>query len=292
MLPPGAAVRAVVRHVRAALHGRDLALWAAGLTFYGVIAVVPVLLLALWGAATLFGDGLVLDGARLLGNSLPAAHDAEPALSALADTAVSATWPLLLAMLLPASLYGEGLRRGLVAVTGAPVRGSTGWAGRLRFLPVLVVAPLLVAFPLAFAPVVAPLYDAGGWSAVLGIVLSFHLDLLPMWVVIALVLARTGPEVLPPRAAVLAGFVLGAVLTGFLHGFVLFLAIPVDWSFPFGGLPFVGEVAALGLWLFGLHVVLLAGYRIAVSAHTVHTTHAGGGTPHDPVRPAPRPVAG
>ena len=286
----------MARHVRDALRGRDLVLWAAGLTFYGMVALVPVLLLALRGAATLFGDGLVEDGARLLGGSLPDAHDARPALSALAGAAVSATWPMLLAMLLPASLYGEGLRRGLVAVTGEPVPGSTGWAGRLRFVPVLVASPLLVGLPLAFAPVVAPLYASGGWSAVLGVVISFHVDLLPMWVVVAYVLGVTGPSVLPPRAAVIAGFVLGAVLTGFLHGFVLFLAIPVDWGLPFGGLPFVGAAVALGLWLFGLHVVLLAGYRIAVSAHTLHTGHTdppSGGTPHGPlVRPASGAVAG
>lgn len=285
---------AVVRHVRGALRGRDLVLWAAGLTFYGIVAVVPVLLLALWGAATLFGDSLVVGGARLLGGSLPAAHDAQPALSALAHAAVTATWPVLLAMLLPASLYGEGLRRGLIAVTGGPVAGSTGWAGRLRFVPVLVAAPLLVALPLAFAPVVAPLYGAGGWSNVLGVVISFHVDLVSMWVVVAIVLGATGPAVLPPRAAVLAGFALGAVLTGFLHGFVLFLAIPVDWDLPFGGLPGVGAVVALGLWLFGLHLVLLAGYRVAVSA--VHIDNSSGGTPHgsqdSPVRPRSGAVAG
>ena len=278
-------------HVGAALRGRDLALWAAGLTFYGMVAVVPVLLLALRGAAALFGDGLVVDAAGLLARSLPDAHDARPALSSLAGAAVSATWPMLLAMLLPASLYGEGLRRGLLAVTGEAVRGRAGWAGRLRFVPVLVAAPFLVALPLAFTPVVAPLYEAGGWSAVLGIVLSFHLDLVPMWAVVTLVLVSTGPSVLPLRAALAAGFALGAVLTGFLHGFVLFLAIPVDWDLPFGGLPVVGTAVALGLWLFGLHVVLLAGYRIAVSAHTVHTATRRG-TPDGSQDPVVRPPSG
>jgi membrane protein len=293
MLRPGlrGALHAVAAHVRAALRGRDLVLWAAGLTFYGMIALVPVLLLALTGAATLFGDDLVVDGARLLGRSLPDAHDSRPALSALAGAAVSTTWPLFLAMLLPASLYGEGLRRGLVAVTDQPVQGSTGWAGRLRFVPVLVAAPLLVALPLAFAPVVVPLYEAGGWSAVLGVVLSFHLDLVPMWVALGLVFAGTGPSVLTPRAVVLAAFALAAVLTGFLHGFVLFLAIPLDWSLPFGALPFVGDLVALGLWLFGLHVVLLAGYRIAVSANTVHTT-VRRGTAHVSQDPHVRPPSG
>ncbi len=41
----------------------------------------------------------------------------------------------------------------------------------------------------------------------------------------------------------MAGFGTGAFLSGFLQGFVLFLAIPVEWSLPFGGLPIFGAVA-------------------------------------------------
>jgi membrane protein len=276
-------VRAVLGDVRHALRGRDLVLWAAGLTFFGVLAVVPLLLLALRGAAGLFGSGLVVDGARLLGESLPDAHDTSPALTGLADAAVRASWPVLAAALLPASLYGEGLRRGFIAVAGERPTGTTGWVGRLRFVPVLVVAPLLVALPLAFVPVVAPLYGAGGWSTVFGVVLSFHLDLVPVCVAVGLVLVGAGPLPLPARVVALTAFVLGAVLTGFLHGFVVFLAIPVDWSLPFGGLPVVGDVAVLALWLFGLHLVLLFGYRVALSAQRGHR--------HDAVRPAPGALA-
>lgn len=263
----------VIRHVRTSLRGHDLTLWTAGLTFYSVVAVVPVLLIALRGATTLFGEGIVRDGTLLFARSMSDAHDTEPALSALTNAALSANWPLLLAMLLPASLYGEGLRRGLVAVAGAEVRGTTGWAGRLRFVPVLVASPLLISFPLAFAPQVAPLYEAGGWSAVLGVVLSFHLVLLPLWIAIGLVLAGTGPSALPLRIIAPAAFCLAAVLAGFLHGFLLFLAIPLDWSIPFGGLPFVGDAVALALWLFGLHFILLAGYRIAISVHATTSEH-------------------
>ncbi|PPK66121.1 uncharacterized BrkB/YihY/UPF0761 family membrane protein [Actinokineospora auranticolor] len=287
---PLALVRATAVDVRGALRGRDLVLWAAGLTFFGVLAVVPLLMSALWGAAAAFGPALVVDGARLLGESLPAAHDARPALTALADVAVRASWPVLVAAVLPASLYGEGLRRGLIAVTGGPVSGSTGWVGRLRFLPVLLAAPVLVALPLVFAPVVAPLYAAGGWSTVLGVVLSFHLDLVPVCAVVGLVLAGIGPTALSVRAVAVTAFWLGAVLTGFLHGYVLFLAIPVDWSLPFGGLPVVGAVVASALWLFLLHLVLLFGYRVALSARSA-SVHVRRGTPDDAVRPDPRPLA-
>jgi membrane protein len=286
-----AALTEVVGHVRGALRGRDLVLWAAGLTFFGVLALVPMCLLALRGAALLFGEDLVLAGARRVAESLPAAHATAPALTGLAGAAVDASWLVLVTAVLPASLYGEGLRRGLKAVLGSPVSGLTGWQGRLGFLPVLVAAPLLMALPLAFAPVVAPLYRDGGWSTVLGVVLSFHVDLVPVCVAVWLVFAVTGPSVLPPRVAPLAAFAVGAVLTGFLHGFVLFLAIPIDWSVPFGGLPTVGAVVALALWLFGLHLVLMLGYRVAVSAHTVHAARERG-TSDVAVRPSPGQLAG
>ncbi|MBP2334957.1 membrane protein [Saccharothrix coeruleofusca] len=262
-------VRAVLRHALAALRGRDLALWAAGITFFAALAVVPVLLLALRGAAVLFGPDLVTDGVRLLSGALPDAQAPGPALRALTDAALGASWPVLLSTLLPASLYGEGLRRGLLQIAGEPSGAKTGWLGRIGFLPVLLAAPLLVAAPLALAPSVAPDYRAGGWSAVWGVVVSFHVDWVALSVATCLVFLATGPSLLPRALAVVGGFCAGAVLTGFLHGFLLFLAIPVDWAFPFAGLEVVGAVAALGLWLYLLHIVLLLAYRVLLSAHEV-----------------------
>ena len=62
----------------------------------------------------------------------------------------------------------------------------------------------------------------------------------------------------------MGAFGTGAILAGFMQGFVLFLAIPVEWSAPFGGLPIVGSVSALALWLFVVHIVVLCGFRVTV----------------------------
>jgi membrane protein len=266
-------VRGVLTHCAEALRGRDLTLWAAGLTFFSVLAVVPMLLLLLRGAALLVGDATVLDHARRLGDALPDAHDGTAVLVDLARAAVDATWPVLLTALIPASMYGEGLRRALVQTAGVRPTGFTGWAGRLGFLPVLLVGPALLALPLAVVPWVGPLYQAGGWSTVLGVVVSFHVDWVPISLTVFLIARFTGPPLLPTRASLIAGFTIGAVLTGFLHGFVLFLAIPLDWSIPFGGLTAAGVVAALALWLFALHIILLMGYRVTLSSHRVCEIH-------------------
>ncbi|ANZ41637.1 hypothetical protein BBK82_42505 [Lentzea guizhouensis] len=265
-------LRAVAAATSSALRGKDLLLWAAGLTFFSALGLVPLLLLALRGVAVLFGPQLVTDGARTLGGSLPSAHDPTAALVQLAEAATTTSWPLMAAALFPATLYGEGLRRGLVQAAGERVTRWTGWAGRIAFLPVLLLAPLLVALPLSFASTVGSLYEGGGWSTVLGVVLSFHLDMVPICVTVALVFAFVGPVALPVRTLLAAGVGVGAVLTGFLHGFVLFLAIPVDWAIPYGGLAGPGAVAALGLWLFLLHGLLLFGYRITLSTHDVLNT--------------------
>ena len=79
----------------------------------------------------------------------------------------------------------------------------------------------------------------------------------------------------------LAGFGTGAVLSGFLQGFLLFLAIPIEWSLPFGGLPIFGAVTALALWLYLLHLSVLLGYRVAVVVDerlrpAAHTARANG----------------
>src|SRR4051794_30914895 len=93
------------------LRGRDLALHAAAVTFYAGIAVVPVALLAVWITGLITGPGRVR---RLTGQAiaaLPDAIGAPQALFRLIEAGLHLTPVLALASLLPATLYGEGLRR-------------------------------------------------------------------------------------------------------------------------------------------------------------------------------------
>jgi membrane protein len=151
----------------------------------------------------------------------------------------------------------------------------TGWRGRLGVLPAAAVTPLLLAALLASAPTVAPLYVAGGGQLLLGVVIGFHV----LWVVVSvttlLAFALVAPDRVGLRALLVGAFGTGAVLAGFLLGFVLFLAIPLEWSLPFGGLPVVGAVAALSLWLYLLHVLVLLGYRLTLVLDT-NATRANG----------------
>ena len=123
---------------------------------------------------------------------------------------------------------------------------------------------MLVLALLASSPFVAPLYSAGGDRLLLGIVIAFHV----VWILVSTALVLIFQFVAAGRinrSALLAGgFGTGAVLSGFLQGFLLFLAIPIDWSAPFAGLPGFGAVAALGFWLYLLHIVVLVGFRVTL----------------------------
>jgi len=266
--PPRAGARRVARTVVAGLGrsfpGSDFALWAAGATFFGLIGLVPATMVSLWLAAVLAGPEAVIARVDIAVTGLPPGHGTPTALHTLVTTAVGMSWVQALVAVFPASLYGEGLRRAFDQLSPVVDDRFTGWRGRLGLLPLIAVGPGLVLALLAGAPLVAPLYDAGGGSLVLGVVIAFHVVFVLVSVALVLVYRFVAPGRIGTRALLLAGFGTGSVMSGFLQGFLLFLAIPVEWSLPFGGLPVFGAVTALAFWLYLLHLIVLVGYRLAL----------------------------
>ncbi|GAA4948050.1 YhjD/YihY/BrkB family envelope integrity protein [Actinoplanes utahensis] len=241
------------------LRGKDVALHAAAITFYSGIAVVPVALLAIWLTGLAVGGDRVRDLVGRTITALPDAIGAPRALGALIDAGLALTPTLALASLLPATLYGEGLRRAFASLS-RPGEKMVGWRGRLLWLPVLAAAPALLLALFLALPTTSGLWLRGGWWAALGVVLSF----LATWLVLTPVVIWVFRYVAPGRpvwpATVLIGSFTAANLAGFLHGFVLFCSLPLDLGLPFGGFTEIGGVVAVGLWLYLFHVVLLAGF--------------------------------
>lgn len=237
--------------------GRDLALIAAGLTFYAGIAVVPLLVVTFALTARLTSAVTVRELGSRLGDLLPEQLGAPSAVGRLVAAGISLdVWGGVLA-LLPMSLYGEGLRRALLRFSGRQ-ESLTAWRGRLLALPLLLVTPLILYVLLLAAGVMAHLADVGGPAATVGrVALGFYSVLAALTVPLAwgFRVVAGGRVRLP---ALLAGvFVTAASLSGFLQGFVLFLALSLHLGAPFGGLTSVGSVAAIAFWLFLLHLVLL-----------------------------------
>jgi membrane protein len=260
-----------------ALRGHDVALHAAGVTFYAGIALVPSVLLAVWLAARLVGDERIRELGRSLAEALPdelgAPHAAEAAIAAGLRLPVA----VVIAVLLPATFYGEGLRRAFVSLTGVRDR-LIGWRGRAAVLPLFLPAPVLLLAVLLVTPTLARLFSEGGASVLLAIVVAFLTD----WVVLSVTLTWVYRVVAPDRPGWLAslwgGTVTASFVAGFVQGFVLFLSLPLRLGVPFGGFTEVGGMVAIGLWLYLLHVLVLVGFVLTLRIE------ARGGVPwYEPV---------
>jgi membrane protein len=263
------AVRAVAGEltagVRRRLEGRDLALIAAGLTFYAGIAVVPLLVLAFGLTARLTSPNRVTELSGRLAELLPAQLGAPDAVARLVEAGVGLGVVDGLLALLPMTLYGEGLRRALLRFGGRR-EGMTGWRGRLAALPVLILAPALLYPLLLTVPVMADLARDGGVPATAGrVAVGFYAVLAALTVPLAWGFRVVGGGRVRRTALWVGAAFTAACLSGFLQGFVLFLALPLDLGAPFGGLAVVGGVVAVGLWLFVLHLVVLVGWLLTQS---------------------------
>jgi membrane protein len=269
------AAAAVVADIRRRLAGRDMALIAAGLTFYAGIAVVPLLILAFALTAWLTSGETVRRLSARLAELLPDALGAPEALARLVDAALGLTVVGGLLALLPMTLYGEGLRRALRRFGGRQ-ESLTGWRGRLATLPLLVVAPLLLYLLLLTVPAMADLAARGGAGAAVGrIAIGFYGVLGALAVPLAWgfrVVAGGRVRTVPLVAGALFT---AACLSGFLQGFVLFLSLPIDLGAPFGGLTVVGGVVAVAVWLFLLHLVVLFGWLLTLALDDVAARRPG-----------------
>jgi membrane protein len=280
------AVPQLIAGVRRRLEGRDLALIAAGLTFYAGIAVVPLLVLAFALTARLTSPERVHDLGDRLAELLPAQLGAPDALARLVDAGVALSpWGGVLA-LLPMSLYGEGLRRALLRFGGRP-EGATAWRGRLAALPLLLLAPVLLYALLLAAREMADLAATGGAGATVGrVAIGFYSVLIALTVPLAWGFRVVGGGRVRWPALIAGAAFTAACVSGFLQGFVLFLSLPLDLGAPFGGLTVVGGVVAVGFWLFLLHLVVLVGWLSTQSLDELLSRRSA--TPADLHGAAPR----
>lgn len=251
--------------MRRRLQGRDLALIAAGLTFYAGIAVVPLLVLAFALTARMTSPDTVRWLGARLADVLPGQLGAPQAVDLLVWSGVQLDPLEGLLSLLPMSLYGEGLRRALLRF-GRREESFTSWRGRLLTLPLLLVTPLLVYPMLRVAGVMADLADRGGVGPTVGrIAIGYYTVLFALTVPLVWGWRVVAGGRVRWKALVCGALFTAACLSGFLQGFVLFLSLPLDLGAPFGGLTAVGGAVAVALWLFLLHLVLLVCWLLTQS---------------------------
>jgi membrane protein len=258
----GWAVAGITDEIRSALRRHDLMLLAAGVTFYAAMAIVPLLVVCLRGVGWLGGDSAVHRLAVVIGVFLPhSTLDDDPG-TALAKAALRVPWPVLLASVLPASLYADGLRRALGRLAPPQGEGGLRRALRSRLLALAGFGFVTVAL-LAVAAVGSALtegLDKGAGS----LVLTGYLAFVGGWGLATLALVvtyRLGSATDQRRPALwLGAAATGSMVSGMTLGLVLLLRAPVSFGRAYGGFRTAGVLATVAGWLWLLHVVVLVGF--------------------------------
>ncbi len=252
-------VRGLAREVVRATRGHDLALYAAGVTFYAVVGVVPLLLLSLFLAGQVAGEQTVRDLADGLTALLPDELGAREAARFLSESGTAMPPLGALAALVPASLYGEGLVRAFDRLSESPGRRRS-LRGRLGSVAVVAASPVLLLAGLAAARGLTSALGDGLGSRLLGVYLAFVVGWLTISPVLLFAYRALSPETCSLRALLWGAFGTGSMLSGTCLGFVLFLSLGIDLGGAYGGNLGLATAAATVGWLFVLHVVVLVGY--------------------------------
>jgi membrane protein len=261
---PVADLRELASGTARRLRGREIALRSAGLTVYAALSVIPLLLAAIRIVDLLLGHERFTRFGAAFTDSFPDAMGARAAVARVlrAGESLGAVGLLLAAIM--ATGLGVGVRTALTRIAPEDHReNDPAWRLRLLTLPVLGMAPAALAGLLACAPWLRGLgLDHGPIGVALGSFGSLVLVWALLWLPLTWTYRVVGAGRPGWRSAFGGAVAASAFVSGFLQGFLVFLAVPVDLGRPFGGLLVVGAATALLLWLWVLNAVVIVGYAL------------------------------
>jgi len=264
-------VRALVADVVRSTRGHDLALYAAGVTFYATVGLVPLLLLALFLAGQVAGEETVRALADRVANLLPDALGAQQAGRFLAAAGTGMSPLTALAALIPASVYGEGLSRAFDRLSRTTSKRRS-LRGRIGAVGVVGISPALLLGGLAATKLLTERLGDDGSDRVLGVYFAFLLGWLAISPVLALAYRGLAPERPGTRALLWGAAGTGSFLAGTCLGFVLFLSLDINLGAVYGGAAVLATAVACVGWLWVLHIIVLVGYvaTLCIDARAGH----------------------
>lgn len=236
-----------------------MVLSAAGLAFYALVSVAPLVVLSLRLAALVVGDDAVRRTGDELARLAPEKLGIDKMFGAVAQAGTGIGFTAALTALWPASAYGSGLVRAFDRLTGAK-RQNKGLRGRLLSLSLLGVLPVLVLVTLGVIAVAPRVLGEGTAAAVVGWVLGVVIAFAMLTGLHALIYRVFAPR--PPKGRdLLQGAVLASVgVTVLSLAYAGYLRFGADFGSRYvtSGL---AAVVLLAVWLFLANGLLLVGYR-------------------------------
>ena len=241
-------------------HADDVFLYSAALAFYGLISVVPLVVVALWITSLVVGQAQVHHVADELARLAPPALGLDRALEKVADLGTTLGLAAVVAALWPATAYGTALVRVLDRVAGD--RAATGLRGEgwrccsSAWCRCWCSAAWSRATPARppwgtrrwRSPSASPSPSSPGFSATVATVAVVY---------------RVFPAAPPGWKATFRGALIASGCISVLSaGYVAYLRLGANFERRYASAT-ISAVVLLGLWLFAANTALIVGYRAA-----------------------------
>ena len=260
----GEAPRQIAYEVARQVRRHDLPFYAAGLTFYAAIAVVPLLLVAWFVTSLVLGDEVVRTLTLALAEYAPTSLGLREGVRSLGEVGPRLGIASLAAALIPATSYGDGLVRALDRIAERD-RRAKGLRGRGLALVFVAALPPVVMGELGAVAVLPGALGFTGRFNLVSVGVAFAVG----WVSASL-LVGVLYRAFSPRPIRIGALALGAALTGsFLAGMSLtwlfLLRFGVDVGIAFGDSDLLGTVVVAAVYLYLVQLVLLGGYILSLA---------------------------
>ena len=242
------------------MHDEDLVFLAAGLAFYALVSVAPLVVLAFWVTGLVVGDDTVHRTGRQVADLLPTKLGVEKAFVRVAEAGNGLGVWALLGTLWPATAYGSGLIRAFDRLSGES-RSLPGLRGRALSFALIGVLPVVALAGLAMAAVGPRLLGEGLVAAAVGWAVGLAAGLALVTGMTTLIYRVFTPHAVTWPQIVRGALLVGGCTTGLSLAYVLFLRLGANFEqrYASSGL---AAVVLLAVWLFLANSVLLGGYRL------------------------------
>ena len=257
------AAREVVPEVVRQIRRHDLVFYAAGLTFYAGIAVVPLLLVAWFVTSLVLGDEVVRTLTTALAAYAPTSLGLRDGVRSLGEVGPRLGIASLVAALVPATSYGDGLVRAMDRITERD-RRAKGLRGRLLALVFVAALPPVVMAELGAVAVLPGALGFTGRFDLVSVAVAFVVGWLSAGLLVGVLYRAFSPRPLATGPLVLGAALTGSFLSGMSLTWLFLLRFGVDVGIAFGGSDLLGTVIVAAVFLYLVQVVLLGGYVLTL----------------------------
>ena len=243
------------------LRDEDVLMISAGLAFYALVSVAPLVIIALWVTSMLVGDGAVQRTGEELARLAPRKLGLDRAFLQVSKTGSDVGVWAVAAAIWPATAYGAGLARAFNRVSDQ-ARELPGLKGRALALLLMAGLQIVVLGVLAGVLIGPRMLGAGLAAKAAGWVITVALGFFSVAAMTGLIYRVFANESRSSAGIIHGAAVAAAGISLLSMGYVVFLQVGTNFEqrYASSGL---AAVVLLAVWLFLANALLLVGYRLA-----------------------------